>query len=80
MRRQWRSRAPNAGALDYKWHSLSVPNTGNLDYKWYSLSGAPNMGNLDYKQHSLGLVQSPRHLNTASVYGASRLGRLRLHN
>ena len=47
--------------------------------RWHSLSGNPNMGNLDYKWHSLGLVhaRAPKH---GLVYGASRLGRLRLHN
>ena len=46
-----------------QWHSLRAPNVGALDYKWHSLSGAPNMGNLDYKQHSLGLVHArvPKH-------------------
>ena len=43
--------------------SEGIPNAGTLDYKWHSLSGAPNMGNLDYKQHSLGLVLAQAYLN-----------------
>ena len=57
-------RTPNAGALDYKWHSLSgAPNMGNLDYKWHSLSITPNKGNLDYRRYILGLVhtRAPKH-------------------
>ena len=60
-------------------YSLRATNVGTLDYKWHSLTGTPNMGNLDYKWYSLGLVHAG-HLNTALVYGASRLGCLRLHN
>ena len=63
-----------------RWHSLGIPTVGTLDYKQHSLSGTPNTGNLDYKWHSLGLVHTRAPKHRAAVYGASRLGCLRLHN
>ena len=62
-----------------QWYSLSAPNAGALDYKWYSPSSTLNTGNLDYKwAQSLAVYAlAPKW---AKVYGAFKLGHLRLYN